>query len=72
MNYFFKLKKIMREQKITQKYMGDLLGVDERTIRNYINGTHEPTIEQMLIIIDTLKISPNELFERTDNPEINR
>lgn len=36
---------------------------DDRTIRNYINGTRKPNIDQLIIIKQTLQCSYDDLLE---------
>lgn len=57
-----KIKKAMKNQKITQKELGDKIGVTRDTIQNYVVGRREPNIETMCKIAKALNISFEELI----------
>ena len=70
MNDFAKnLADILRIKNISQKKLGDLLGVKQNTVSQWVNGKREPdynTLVQVCILLDT---EPSELlgFQRIKN-----
>jgi hypothetical protein len=39
---------------------------DDRTLRNYVNGTRQPNLDQLEIIKNTLNCTYDDLLERND------
>ncbi len=54
------------ENKLTNKQLGDLLGVDEATIRKYRKGEALPSHEQMKKITIILKMHYHEIMGYND------
>ena len=54
-------------QKMTQKDLAEMLGVDVAVISRYENGTVSPSIERIAKIADILSVSVDYLIGRTDN-----
>ena len=57
-----KIKKAMKNQKITQKELGKRIEVTENTIQNYVSNRREPNIETIYKIANALNISIEELI----------
>ncbi len=66
------LKELRLERKISQKALGELLGITDRNIRFYENGSHRPDFDGLLILADYFQVSLDYLTGRTENREINR
>ncbi len=66
------LKELRSERKISQKALGELLGITDRNIRFYENGSHRPDFDGLLILADYFQVSLDYLAGRTENREINR
>lgn len=52
----------MAERKLTQKALGDIIGVSDRTISKWENGDTEPDLYHVKKICKTLDIPPSNLF----------
>lgn len=55
--------RIRQERKLTQKEIGDIIGVSDRTISKWENGTTVPDLCQIRNICKKLKISPSLLIK---------
>ncbi len=66
------LKELRLERKISQKALGELLGITDRNIRFYENGSHRPDFDGLLILADYFQVSLDYLTGRTENREVNR
>jgi len=66
------LKELRSERKISQKALGALLGITDRNIRFYENGSHRPDFDGLLMLADYFQVSLDYLTGRTENREINR
>ncbi len=66
------LKELRLERKISQKALGELLGITDRNIRFYENGSHRPDFDGLLLLADYFQVSVDYLVGRTENREINR
>ena len=60
-----KIKEYRKQRGLTQKELGDLVGVKHNTISGYENGTNEPEQDILFKIASALHISINELFPET-------
>lgn len=66
------LKKIRKENNLTQKQLAELTGLSERGIQNYELGTRNPNYDVLLKLGDYFNVSVDYLMGRTDNPNINK
>lgn len=66
------LQELRAEKKVSQKALGELLGITDRNIRFYENGSHRPDFDGLLMLADYFGVSVDYLVGRTDNREINR
>ena len=74
------LKKLRKDNKLTQKQLADKLGVARTTLANYEQGTRFPDKETLLLIADFFDVSLDYLVGRSpadkikkaisDNPEL--
>jgi len=67
-----RLKELRKERKISQKALGELLGISDRNIRFYESGEHRPDFEGLLLLAEYFGVSIDYLVGRTDNREVNR
>ncbi|MBO4928152.1 MAG: helix-turn-helix transcriptional regulator [Clostridiales bacterium] len=56
------IKEILREKKLTQKQMAEMLGISECSISRYLKGTRIPQEEDAQKIADFLGVYPQEWF----------
>jgi len=66
------LKELRSERKISQKALGELLGITDRNIRFYENGSHRPDFDGLLMLADYFQVSLDYLTGRTENRAVNR
>lgn len=66
-----RIKDCRKEQKMTQKQLGEAMGVSETLISQYERGMRKPKINQLRKIADALNISYNYLVTTPDtvNPK---
>ena len=63
MNDFAKnLADILRIKNISQKKLGDLLGVKQNTVCQWVNGKREPTYDMLMEICILLDTDPSEML----------
>ena len=67
-----RLRLLRKEQKLTQRQMGDLLCITERNYQSQEYGKTNVTATTMMILVDYFHVSVHYLLGRTDNREINR
>lgn len=60
------LHELRKEKKISQKALGDILGVSDRNIRFYETGEHRPDFEGLLILADYFQVSLDYLVGRSE------
>ena len=65
------LRMLRTERKVSQKVLGEQLGISDRNIRFYESGEHRPDFEGLLLLADYFEVSLDYLVGRTDNREIN-
>lgn len=51
------LRELRAEKKISQKALGEILGVTDRSIRFYETGVNRPDFEGLLILADYFQVS---------------
>ncbi|MBP3918776.1 MAG: helix-turn-helix transcriptional regulator [Clostridia bacterium] len=56
------IAKLRRAQGMTQEMLGEQLGVTNKTVSRWENGTYMPDIDKLLTLSDVLHISVNELL----------
>lgn len=67
-----RLRLLRKEQKMTQRKMGDLLGITERNYQRLEYGKTNVTATTLIFLGDYFHVSADYLLGRTDNREINR
>lgn len=60
-----KIKKYRKMRHLTQRELGEKVGVKHNTISSYENGTNEPEQDLLFRIASALGISINDLFPET-------
>ena len=61
------LKRIRKQQKVTQRQLGELTGKSERTIQNYESGKINFNIEMIQTLASALHIDWKELVNNLDS-----
>ena len=56
------IKEIMIEKNLSQQALGNILGVNQTTIGQWISGKKKPSFDNILSIYEKFKITPNEVF----------
>ena len=51
------LRELRTEKKISQRALGEILGISDRNIRFYETGEHRPDFEGLLILADYFQVS---------------
>ncbi len=67
-----RLRLLRKEQKLTQRQMGDLLCITERNYQRLEYGKTNVTATTLMFLGDYFHVSVDYLLGRTDNREINR
>lgn len=62
-----KLKAYRKEKNLTQKSLGEMVGVAHNTISSYENGTNEPDQDILFKLADALEVSINDFFPMPTN-----
>jgi transcriptional regulator with XRE-family HTH domain len=62
------IKKYRKLAGLTQKELGEKIGVKHNTISSYESGTNEPEQDMLFKIANALGVSINDLFPPTENP----
>ena len=65
MNFSKNLRIYRKLKKVSQGTLANLLGVSQRTISHYENGTCQPSIEGLCILADFLEVTLDELVGHT-------
>lgn len=60
------------KKKLSQKALGELLGVSDAAITMMEKGKRSPSFEILCALADYFEVSIDYLTGRTDKPEINR
>lgn len=58
------LRRLRKSHKISQTELADYLGISQRTVSHYENGTAEPSLICLCQIADFLNVSLDELLGR--------
>ena len=66
------LRTLRTERKVSQKALGEQLGISDRNIRFYESGAHRPDFEGLLLLAEYFDVSLDYLVGRTDNRAVNR
>lgn len=64
------LKKLRKEHRISQKQLGEFLGISQQSINKYENHPVEPDIHTLILLADYFSTSVDYLIGHTDIPHI--
>ena len=67
-----RLRMLRKEKNMTQRQMGDLMGITERNYQRWENGEVNASATWLIFLGDYFGVSADYLLGRTDNREINR
>ncbi|MCL1918620.1 MAG: helix-turn-helix domain-containing protein [Peptococcaceae bacterium] len=62
-----RLKELRKQKNISQKALGEIIGLSKRGIQNYESGTNNPTSEVLSKLADYFDVSVDYLLGRTDS-----
>ena len=62
MKYSEVIKEIMVEHNLSQQALGDILGVNQTTIGQWLCEKKKPSFDSIANIYKNFKVTPNELF----------
>lgn len=65
--FAFRLRKVMRHRKLTQKQLAQLAGIEEDTLSRYLHRTRIPRIDILIAICDALDCSVDSLTRFDDD-----
>lgn len=60
------LRELRAEKRVSQKALGDVLGVGDRNIRFYETGERRPDFDGLLMLADYFQVSLDYLVGRSD------
>lgn len=67
-----RLRALRKEKNMTQRQMGDLMGITERNYQRWESGEVNASGTALIFLGDYFGVSTDYLLGRTDNREINR
>ena len=62
MNFAMNLRKYRKQKRMSQTELASFLGLSQRTISHYENGSAEPSLQNLFEICTTLQVSADELL----------
>lgn len=62
MRVYEKIKKYMEENGVKQNYLSKKSGIPENTLSMILNGKRKLYADEMVLIIDALNATPNEII----------
>jgi DNA-binding XRE family transcriptional regulator len=60
-----RIRVVIAEKNVTNKWLAEHLGVSETTVSRWVNNTQQPAVEIFVDIADLLKVDIRDLFEPT-------
>ena len=57
------LKELMKEQKLNQLQLAEILGIRQSQISNWLNGKSLPGYYSLILLCEKLKVSANDLLK---------
>lgn len=66
------IRELRIEKKISQKALGEVLGISDRNIRFYETGEHRPDFEGLLILADYFQVSLDYLVGRSEERKLSK
>ncbi len=71
-NFSERIRELRRKNGMTQKALGEIIGVRQDSISIYESGKHYPEVRNLLILADYFGVSLDYLMGRTDDPEVHQ
>lgn len=66
-----KIKFIREKHKLSQTELGDALGVAQKLISNWESGRNDPSLQNIMLLIEKFNVSPSWLLTNKGDEEIN-
>jgi putative transcriptional regulator len=63
-----RVRQVREQRGLTQERLGELAGVDRKTVNRIETGVHSILLDRLFALADALKIPPAELFLWDDAP----
>ena len=67
-----RIRDIRKKRKLTQKELGEMIGVKHNTISSYEKGTNEPEQNILFKLADSLNVSINDFFPYSEKLEVSQ
>ena len=67
-----RIKYIRKQHKETQQEMADRIGVSQRSVASWENGTRMPSYDVLISIANVYSVTTDYLLGRTDDPQLYR
>ena len=64
-NKYNRLRVVLAERDLTNKWLADKMGVSEMTVSRWVSNKRQPPLEQLFVIASALEVSPRELINET-------
>lgn len=59
-----RLKRLRKEKKLTQKELAEQIGISQKSYSHWETGKNEPSLENLIKLVDLLEVSIDWLFGR--------
>lgn len=69
-NKFNRIRVVLAEKEISNKWLADQLGKAEMTVSRWCTNKSQPTMAQLFEIADVLDVCPSDLIENGDRQKI--
>ena len=63
-----RLKDLRKQKKVGQKEVAELLGVSLRSYQFYESGEYDPSLPNLVVLVDYFQVSTDYLLGRSDEP----
>ena len=67
-----RLKELRKKAHVSQEKLAKAIGLKQNNISRYETGEREASYETLIKLADYYGVSLDYIFERTDNPKVNR
>ena len=67
-----RIRQLRKEQKLTQKELAKVTGIDQALLSKYETGERVPNTDKLIVLADYYDVSIDYILSRTDNRNINR
>ena len=62
MKYIEVIKQVMQNNNLSQQKLGEMLGVNQTTVSQWLLGNKKPNYDSILAFCETFDIEPNTFF----------